>query len=344
MGSDVKGLAKLRPGPGHLEIAERPEPVAGRDQVVLDVMGVGICGTDLHIQLGEYATVPPVTIGHEVCGVVREVGQDVDPTWRDARVVLETYASTCERCPMCRSGHRNMCPQRRSLGTHVDGGAAPRMTVPARNLHRVPSSLSDPAATLAEPLACVCNSLLDPQMISAGDDVLVVGPGAIGLLAAQVARACGAGVVVRGTRSDALRLALAGDLGFDLETVEGATVAPEPGSDGRFDVVIECSGSGAGVTDALTGLRRRGTLVQIGLSGADLTVPWDLICFHELRVSSGFASTPRSWLRAMTLLSTERGTCEPLISAVVPLTAWEEAFESSRTRRGVKYVLDPRAG
>jgi L-iditol 2-dehydrogenase len=339
----MKGLAKLEPGPGHLDIAERPEPVAGGDQVVIDVLGVGICGTDLHIAAGEYATVAPVTIGHEVCGVVRELGAGVDPAWRDARVVIETYASTCERCRMCRSGHRNMCPQRRSFGTHVNGGAAPRMTVPTRNLHRVPPSLSDPAATLAEPLACVCHSLLDPQVISAGDDALVVGPGAMGLLAAQVARVCGANVVIRGTRCDDRRLALAGELGFEVEMAEDAVVEPDIGGDGRFDVAIECSGSGAGVTDALATLRRRGTLVQIGLRGADLTVPWDLICFRELRVHSGFASTPRSWLRAMTLLSDESVACEPLITAVMPLTAWEQAFDSSRDRRGVKYVLDPRA-
>jgi L-iditol 2-dehydrogenase len=338
----MKGLAKLRSGAGHLEIAERPEPVAGRDQVVIDVLGVGICGTDLHIALGEYETVPPVTIGHEVCGVVRELGHDVDSAWSDARVVLETYASTCERCQMCRSGHRNMCSQRRSFGTHVDGGAAPRMAVPARNLHRVPPFLSDAAATLSEPLACVCNSLLDPQVISAGDDVLVVGPGAMGLLAAQVARVCGANVTVRGTRADELRLALAGELGFDVETAEDAIVTPEAGGDGRFDAAIDCSGSGAGVTDALASLRRRGALVQIGLSGADLTVPWDLICFRELRVLSGFASTSRSWLRAMALLSAERVACEPLISAVMPLTAWKKAFDASRSRRGLKYVLDPR--
>lgn len=338
----MKGLAKLRPGPGHLDIAERPEPVAGSDQVVIDVLGVGICGTDLHIALGDYVVVPPVTIGHEVCGVVREVGREVDPAWRDVRVVAETYASTCERCPMCRSGHRNMCRQRRSFGTHVDGGAAPRMVVPVRNLHRVPTSLSDPAATLAEPLACVCHSLLDPQTIAAGDDVLVVGPGAMGLLAAQVARVCGGNVLVRGTRFDDLRLALAGELGFEVETAEEAIVPLE--SDGHFDVAIECSGTGAGVADALASLRRRGTLVQIGLSGSEIAIPWDLICFRELGVRSGFASTSQSWLRAMALLAAERVACAPLISAVMPLTAWKEAFDSSRNRRGVKYVLDPRAG
>jgi L-iditol 2-dehydrogenase len=216
------------------------------------------------------------------------------------------------------------------------------MTVPARNLHRVPQGLSDAAATLAEPLACVCHSVLDPPRVGAGDEVVVVGPGAMGLLAAQVARACGANVTVRGTRSDGLRLGLAQELGFEVETAEDASVAPDIGAAGRFDAAIECSGSAAGVGDALASLRRRGTLVQIGLSGADLTVAWDLICFHELRIVSGFASTPQSWQRAMSLLGADRVTCEPLITSVMPLSSWQAAFEAARSQQGVKYVLDPR--
>ncbi len=338
----MKGLAKQAPGPGHMGIAERPDPVAGPGHVVIDVHGVGICGTDLHIQAGEYPIVPPVTIGHEVCGIVRQLGVDVDPDWADARVVIETYASSCERCRMCRAGRRNMCPQRRSLGTHVDGGAAPRMALPSLNLHRVPAGLDDATATLAEPLACVCNALLDPPVISAGDRVVVVGPGAIGLLAAQVAASCGAGITVRGTESDTPRLALASQLGYACETAGGTADSFQPGAEGCYDVAIECSGSGPGVGYALRVLRRGGTLVQIGLRGADITVPWDLICFHELAIRSGFASTPRSWLRAMALLGQGVIQCAPLVTAVVPLSDWQTAFDASRSGVGVKYVLDPR--
>ena len=97
--------------------------------------------------------------------------------------------------------------------------------LPAGNLHRVPDGLGDAAATLSEPLACVCNSLLDPAVVRPGDDVLVVGPGAIGLLAAQVARACGGRVTVRGTARDGARLALARELGF-AASVAGREDAP----------------------------------------------------------------------------------------------------------------------
>jgi L-iditol 2-dehydrogenase len=338
----VKGLAKLAPGPGHLALADRPEPVAGHGLVVLDVHATGICGTDLHIEAGEYPSVPPVTIGHEVCGEVIALGEGVDPEWRGARVVSETFFSTCGRCAMCRSGHPNMCAQRRSIGTHVDGAFAPRLAVPVANLHRVPEWLGDAAASLAEPLACVCNALLDPPVIGAGDGVLVIGPGPIGLLAAQVARACGGRVSVRGTEHDAARLALAAELGFGTEVTGHAEYALDADRPDAPAVVIECSGSGPGVAHALAALARRGTLVQMGLRGADLSLPWDLICFHELAVRSGFASTPRSWRRAMGLIERREVDLPSLVTAVAGLDEWADAFHAARAGGGVKYVLDPR--
>jgi L-iditol 2-dehydrogenase len=328
------GVTKLAPGEGHVDLAERPEREPGPGQVALDVAGVGICGTDLHIWLGHYDAVPPVTLGHEVCGRVAGIGEGVDAGWLGARVAVETYYSTCGRCAYCRGGRPNMCAQRRSLGTHADGGMAPRLVLPAHNLHRVPDDVDDFAATLSEPLACVCHSLLDPPAVSAGDRVLVVGPGSIGLVAAQVARACGGDVTVRGTPRDGARLALAEQLGF----------ATEDGRDGLHDVdaVIECSGAEGGIAHALGALRRGGTLVQMGLRGGPVTLPWDLICFHELRVTAGFASTPTSWRRAMGLLHAGEVAFPPLVTDVVGLRGWRDAFEATRAADGVKYVIDPR--
>ena len=329
------GLAKLASGEGHVDLAERPSRAAGPGEVALDVHAAGICGTDLHIWLGEYDSVPPVTMGHEVCGTVSALGEGVDPAWAGARVAVETFFSTCGVCPYCRAGKLSVCAQRRSIGTHVDGGFAPRLVLPARNLHRVPDALPDAAAALSEPLACVCNSLLDPSAVSPGDDVLVVGPGAIGLIAAQVARAGGGRVIVRGAERDGPRLALAGELGFET-SVAGRDALPSA------DVVVECSGAGPGIGDALHAARRRGRIVQMGLRGADVTIPYDLICFHELTVTAGFASNPASWRRAMALLAAGAVALEPLVTEVVPLRDWRRAFDASRAGEGVKFVLDPR--
>jgi L-iditol 2-dehydrogenase len=326
-------VTKLAPGPGNVALVERPEPSAAPGHVVLDVVAAGICGTDLHILDGEYETAVPVTIGHEVSGEVVEVGEGVEDGWLGARVVSETYFSTCGRCEHCRAGRINLCPERRSIGTHVDGAFAPRLHVPVANLHRIPDWLDGHAAALAEPLACVCNVLLERADVRDGDAVLVTGPGPVGLLAAQVARSQGGRVHVRGMPRDAIRLEAARALGFETSTTaEGPLDA---------DVVVECSGSEAAIAFCLASARRGGRYVQVGLAGRPVTVPLDLVCFRELTITSGFASTPASWDRALELLERRSIDLEPLLSAVVPLAEWERAFAATRAGGGIKFVLDP---
>jgi L-iditol 2-dehydrogenase len=331
----VRGLTKVAPGRGNVELADRPEPAAVPGHVVLEVLAAGICGTDLHIVDGEYETVTPVTMGHEVAGVVAELGEGVDEGWLGARVASETYFSTCGRCAHCLAGRVNLCVQRRSIGTHVDGAFAPRLTVPATNLHRLPDWLDGRVAALCEPLACVCHSVLEPESaVAAGDEVLVVGPGPVGLLAAQVARAAGGMVHVRGTTRDERRLGAAHELGFQTSTTQDGPV--------EADVVIECSGSEAGIASGLAAARRGGRYVQMGVVGGEATIPFDLVCFHELTITSGFASTPSSWATALELVADRRIVLEPLLSEVVPLAEWERAFAATRSAEGIKFVLDPR--
>ena len=329
----MRGVAKLAPGAGNVALAERPEPAPAAGHVVLEVVGAGICGTDLHIQDGHFASNPPVTMGHEVCGVVALLGDGVDDAWRGARVVTETYFYTCGECAFCRVGRINLCPQRQSIGSHVDGGFAPLVQVPVRNQHRIPDWLDGRAAAMAEPLACVCNCLADPPRVSDGDDVLVVGPGPIGLLAAQVARALGGRVHVRGTPRDVVRLAAARRLGFETSTTDDGPL--------EADVAVDCSGASAGIAFALESVRRGGRYVQVGVAGQPVTIPFDLVLFHELSVTSGFASTPASWRRALGLVEARQVELEPLLSEVVPLDEWERAFAATRAGAGIKYVLAP---
>jgi L-iditol 2-dehydrogenase len=330
----VRGLAKLAPGRGNVGLAERDERAPGPGEVLLEVRGAGVCGTDLHIEADEYSSVPPVTMGHEVSGVVSSIGEGVDPAWLDARVVCETYFSTCEACEWCRDGRPNLCPSRRSIGSFVDGGFAPRLVMPARSLHRIPDWLDEHAAALAEPLACVCHCLLDPAAAAAGDRILVTGPGPVGLLAAQVARALGGEVVLAGLPADDRRLEAARRLGFDT-----AHAGEELG---ELDVVIECSGSAGGAATCLEAVSRGGRYVQIGIFGKAVTVPLDRVVQKELTLTSGFASTPRSWRRAMALIEGRKVELEPLVSEVARLDAWERVFDDLRAARGIKVVFDPR--
>ncbi|MGL4490691.1 MAG: alcohol dehydrogenase catalytic domain-containing protein [Rhizobiaceae bacterium] len=333
------GIAKRSNEPVDMDLVERPEPKAEPGYVVLEVAAVGVCGTDVHIYKGEYKVVPTVTIGHEVCGVVSSVGQGVDESWIGRRVVSETFYATCGTCMYCRGGKPNMCGNRKSIGTHVNGAMAPRVAVPVKGIHEPPVNMSDAAASIAEPVACCVNSMFDDApYIGAGDNVLVVGPGTIGIVAAQVARACGAKVTVRGTERDRLRLDLAKKLGFAI------SVAGDTSREESFDGVVECSGAGPGIADSLRHLRKGGHLMQMGIVGKDVTLPFDLICYRELRVTSGFASNPRSWRRAMAMLHAGQLDLEPLVSDVSPLKDWKASFEKSMAASGMKFVFDPRLG
>ncbi len=206
--------------------------------------------------------------------------------------------------------------------------------MPVANLHLVPAAIASEAAALTEPLACVCHALLDPPIVTDNDSVLVVGPGPIGLIAAQVARASGGDVHVRGTARDALRLAKARELGLTTSLVGDEL--------GVFDVVIECSGREHGMTACFQHACRGGRYVQVGLAGRTVSVPFDEICFRELTVTGGNASTTQSWQRALELIDADAVDLGILVTEVVPLAEWERAFEATRSAKGVKFVLDPR--
>jgi L-iditol 2-dehydrogenase len=332
-GRSVPAVVKTGPGAAAVEFAQRQigEPQPG--EVLLEVLAAGVCGTDLHIVDDEYASAPPVTMGHEVAGRVIDTGDGVPTSWMGRRVAIETYYSACERCDSCRAGRRNLCVDRQSIGSMVDGGFATHMLVPALNLHEVPDNVSDRAAALCEPLACVCRCLLDPPLINAGDRVLVVGPGAMGLLAAQVALAQGAEVTVAGLPKDADRLTVAE--GFGAATT---TERPEQRS---FDVVVECSGSAGGSATCLAAARPAGRYIAIGIFGRPVTVDLDAVLLKELTITSGFASTPDAWRRAIGLLAQGRVDLEPIVGRIARLEEFREVFDELRTGAGLKTLFVP---
>ncbi|MBM7044786.1 MULTISPECIES: zinc-binding dehydrogenase [Rhizobium] len=328
-------LAIVKAGPGsdnvHLQAVEEPQAASGLARI--KVIATGICGTDIHIARDEYPYEAPVVMGHEVLGVIDAVGDGKDIDLVGKRVVCETYFSTCGSCDWCRSGRRNLCPTRRSIGSFENGGFARYVVVPIINLHLVSDAVSDSEAVLAEPLACVTQALLDPPIVSAGDRVLVTGPGSIGQLASQVAMAQGGIVTLAGLEKDADRLTLAHSLG--ISTI---TSIPEAN---LFDVVIECSGSAQAAEAALRAARRGAHYIQIGIFGKDVTIPLDLVLYKELLVSSGFASTPTSWRRAMALIEQKLVNLEPLITRRVPIDKWQEGFDAAAKGEGLKTIILP---
>ncbi|HEX7023014.1 MAG TPA: zinc-binding dehydrogenase [Trueperaceae bacterium] len=341
----MRALRKLDEG-ASLTLCEVPEPAPGPHQVVLDVAACGICGTDLHILQGEYRARLPVTLGHEAAGTLAALGEGVRDWHLGQRVVAETYFSVCGRCDYCLAGRPNLCPERASIGSMRDGAFADKLLVPARNLHALPPTLGFPEAALVEPLACVVRGLTELAVLRAGDLALVTGPGAIGLLALQVARASGARVVMVGTPADRGRLERAKELG--AERILEASGEPQEDA-GRArellgaapDVVIECSGSAAAGRLLLDCVRPAGRFIQVGLYGRPVQLDFDRVCYKELHVTGSFATTPSSWRRALELAGSGRVSLRGVVGASYPLEDWQAAFAAATAGTPGRVLLLP---
>ncbi len=331
----MRALVKFAPGAENVALREVPVPTAGPGQARIEVIYTGMCGTDVHVMRDEYKVNPPVVMGHEVLGRVIAVGSAADRHWVGQRVVVETFFRCCERCAMCRAGRRNMCAERESIGSFRDGGFAEQLVAPVLNLHAVPENLPDRIAALAEPLACTCHALIVRSRIPAGAHVLVTGPGPMGFLSAQVARASGAQVTLAGIAKDAGRLAsFAGN---------GIAITTQTPAENGFDVAIECSGSATGAGNALRALRPGGAYIQVGIFGRDVSVPLDMLILRELVMTAGFSHSPQAWDVALDLMGREALDLAPAVGRIYSLADWQEALAALAAGSTMKILIDPRS-
>jgi L-iditol 2-dehydrogenase len=357
-------------GDERLEIVERPDPAPGEGELLIAPTAVGICGTDVEIFDGSLAyfrmgiAAYPIVPGHEWTGTVVDVGAGVTGFSAGDRVVGEV-AIGCGVCVRCRAGRRHLCARRTETGiVHMDGAMASRMVFPATFAHRV--ELDPRAGALVEPTSVALHAVRRGRV--AGQRVLVVGAGPIGLLVAQCARAEGAAeVVVTDTRED--RLTLAAALGFPramalaeqpLEEdphaghAHGARV---PGGWGDpaalvavldalgerdlIDVAILCAGGPAAIASAFAAVRPGGTVVALGLSGKP-TIPFD---FDGMVVRDvdliGVLGSVGYWPDAIELITSGKVMTEPVVTGAYPLDRTRDALEQLVKPGTLKVLIQP---
>lgn len=342
----MKALVKMAQGPGNMRLMEMPDPDLRPGHVIIEVEAAGICGTDLHIESAEYPCNPPVILGHEFSGVVVAAAPDVTMALVGQRVTSLPYFTTCGHCRYCRDGEFNLCAERKSAGSGTHGAFARYVLMPERSVRGLPDNIDFIAGAATEPLACVCRGLLEKGTVRPSDVVVVTGPGTIGLLAAQVAMACGATVVIAGTSADGLRMALARELGIH-HTVEVDTQSPHElvmdltGGDGA-DVAVECSGAGPGIRMAYELVRKKAQFIQMGLFGRRVELDVDMAVMKEVEVHNSFATAPSSWAHALRLLASGKVRTRELVTDTLPLDRWEEAFQRSRNKQAIKAMLLPK--
>ncbi len=330
-----------------MEIRDIPEPKPGPGQVKIEVKEAGICGSDLHIYHSDIAIPvnPPVVVGHEFSGVVTEVGEGVTKFKPGDRVVSETAYHYCGVCDFCREGFYNLCVERKTLGYWFNGVFTKYTLVPEGRVHIIPESIDFTTAAMTEPLACVVHAVYDLTKIVAGDVVLVSGPGAVGIMAAQVAKAHGATVIVSGTNVDEERLAMAKELGADYAINIQKESLPDLISKLTkgygVDVVLECSGAAPGIDAALNLIKKRGYFTQIGLPGKKIEFDIEKICYKELHFTGSLGSRNASWRKAIQLLEEGKVVLKPLASTRYSILEWEKAFKAFENKEGFKIMLLP---
>ena len=266
----MKAVVKTATGPGALELREVDRPVPDGGQVLLAVRAAALCGTDVLIAHGSIPVRAPLILGHELAGVVAEVGAGVVGVAVGQRVTTETDASFCGVCAFCRAGNQHLCPSRTAIGTSSPGGLADFVAIPASGVHPLPDGVDFVAGALTEPLAVAVRAVVERGAVEADDEVVVIGPGTIGLLVAQVAMSRGATVTVAGLDRHKARFRLARELGvprtaaLDVPTSLDAIAG---GHDGLgVDVVIECAGASDAVAAGLRLLRKGGRMILVAFT------------------------------------------------------------------------------
>ena len=341
-------LVKTAKGVGNIELREVPEPTPEPGWVKIEVKAAAICGTDIHIKHDAFPYWPPVTLGHEFSGVIAELGEGVEDWEVGDRVVSEPHTLACGKCWLCRQGHIQVCPHKRSPGWGIDGAFAKYLVMPAKLLHRLPDSVSFDAGALVEPTANTVHDVLERGPVEPQDFVVVLGPGPIGLLAAEVAQAGGAReVMIIGTPADAqMRLPVAEQVGIDhvinLAETDPIERCLELTNGRGADLVVEASGAEPAINQAVELVRKKGRITVIGMTGKDdIRFTWDAAIFKACDIYFNLSTSYTSWDRTISLIEKGRIDVEALITHREPLERWEQVFDDVENLRALKAVLIP---
>ncbi|MGC8832997.1 MAG: zinc-dependent alcohol dehydrogenase [Armatimonadota bacterium] len=342
-------LAAVLEGVGQMPLREVPKPHPGPGEVVVRIAACGICQTDYCAYTGARTNfTPPIIVGHEMAGVVAEVGEGVTNVKEGDEVVISP-AGFCGLCRWCRSGLQHYCPNGFVIGGEGfanvwNGGFAEYTKAPASVLYHKPKEISFTAAALTEPLAGSYKGLIEYTQMRVGEDVVIIGAGSMGLLLTSIAAAAGAGTLIVADIND-FRLDMAKKLGahhvINLKRENGRDAVYSILPEGP-DIVFEAAGALEAASLAMQ-LCRRGTRVNmfgVIVPGTIPVSPAD-VHFLETRVDASFSVTPRVMLKSLDLM--RKGLVDPsrIVTHEIPLSEMPRALDAMASPNRVKVVVKP---
>lgn len=311
------------------ECASLPSPCG--DEVKIELVYGGICGTDLSVFKGavQYATYP-VRPGHEVVGVIVEAGTEALYPPGTRVVVLPN--SFCGTCVKCRMGKTNICLHKKSMGINTDGGFSEEIVVSSRFVLPIPDDLPDEKAVLIEPLAVIVHAFQKVKL-GKGTSVAIIGCGNEGKLAVLLASFLGADVTA--VDINPAKLEVVRQMGHKVRTV-----LPEELQGETFDVVIEAAGTKSSIESGIQLVTPGGSMVLVGIT-QEATFPVAHVVRSELTLyGSIIYSFPDDFLKTIEYLRNEHFAVEPVISKIMPLSSFKQAYESAFSGDYGKIILD----
>lgn len=335
-------VVNYAPSRGSVELREIPVPEIGPDDVLLEMVNVGVCGSDLHQWTADHSWPVnyPVVLGHEFGGRIATLGERVSGWEVGDRVVSETAAVIDPNNPMSRQGQYNLDPTRKGFGYGVNGAMTRYVRVPARCLHAVPDQVPFEHACLTEPCCVAYNSVVENCRIKPGDRVLVIGPGTIGILCAAMARLCGGDVAIVGLEADRSRLKIAEKYGVQSLIGNAREWAMERDGLGA-DCIIDAAGVSATLKMAIELVRPAGQISKVGWGKDPLQFSLDPLVQKNVRLQGSFSHNWPIWERVIALMANGQQDVSHIIGGVWSLEEWEEAFNKMHHGEVVKSVLKP---
>jgi threonine 3-dehydrogenase len=346
MASTMKALRKMQAGRG-LSFETAPVPAIGTADVLVRVKTASICGTDLHIygwdRWSQGRIKPPVTLGHEFCGVVESVGDRVRAVKAGDFVSAEMHVN-CGHCHQCRLGEAHICQNLRIIGIDQDGAFAEFVKIPASNIWKLDPAIPEHYGAILDPLGNAVHTVLAGPI--AGQTVLVTGCGPIGLMSIAVAKACGSSTVFA-TETNENRRAMAKKMGADMvlnPAAEDAVARILADTNGTgVDALLEMSGNPTAIQQGFKALRAGGRASLLGIPTEN--VPLDLVndvIFKGATVQGIYGRRMYgTWVQMTALLKAGRLNLEPLFGEREPLEKFENAFAKLQGGLAGKILLYP---
>ena len=343
----MKALVKSKAEIG-LWLEDVPVPAIGINDVLIEILRTGICGTDLHIydwDAWAQKTIPvPMVVGHEFVGRIVELGSNVHD-FRLGDFVSGEGHVVCGRCRNCLAGRRHLCKDTKGVGVNRSGAFAEYLSLPMTNVWHHEGDIAREVQSIFDPLGNAVHTALQFPVL--GEDVLITGAGPIGVMAVKVVKHAGArNVVITDVNPYRLELAkkMGATLAVDVRNRDLASVQKELGMKEGFDVGLEMSGNPIAFRDMLANMCHGGKIAMLGIPNNELAIDWNIVIFNMLTIKGIYGREMYETWYKMSVLVGSGLDISPVITHRFHYTEFEKGFEAMHSGQSGKVILTWKEG